>query len=99
MSQIETVTEAARKAASADRPTALIAGLCLAFGALFLFYAFDLRQAALYLIGGALGAVLYHAAFGFTGTWRSFILYRRAHELQPQLIMIAIATVGFSAAD
>ncbi len=28
------------------------------------------RQAALFLVGGVLGLVLYHAAFGFTSSWR-----------------------------
>jgi len=30
-------------------------------------------QGALFLLGGALGLVLYHALFGFTSAWRVFI--------------------------
>ena len=95
MNQAATISGGADAPPSIDRTAAVAAGLCLAFGAAFLLYAFDIRQAALYLIGGALGAVLYHAAFGFTGTWRAFVVYRRAKDLHPQLLMIAIATVFF----
>ncbi|HET6518259.1 MAG TPA: hypothetical protein VFG47_00355, partial [Geminicoccaceae bacterium] len=42
------------------------------------------RQAALLLVGGALGLVLYHAAFGFTSAWRAFIADRRGAGLRAQ---------------
>lgn len=53
------------------------------------------RQAALYLLGGALGLVLYHAAFGFTSAWRVFIADRRGEGLRAQMLMLAIAVLLF----
>ena len=95
MNQTKTALADAASVFPADRPAAVVAAFGLAIGAAFLLYAFDARQAGLYLIGGALGAVLYYAAFGFTGTWRAFILHRRASALRAQLVMIALATVFF----
>lgn len=46
-------------------------------GGLFLFNAVSARQAILFIVGGALGLTLYHAAFGFTSAWRVFIRERR----------------------
>ena len=57
-------------------PVTLAAG-ALAIGAMYLNAAISWRQAALFLVGGAAGVVLYHAAFGFTSAWRAFIVQRR----------------------
>src|SRR3954468_21789448 len=53
------------------------------------------RQALLYVLGAALGLVLYHAAFGFTSAWRVFIADRRGEGLRAQMVMLAIASVLF----
>ncbi|NNM74005.1 YeeE/YedE family protein [Enterovirga aerilata] len=53
------------------------------------------KQAVLYLLGAALGLVLYHAAFGFTSAWRVFIADRRGEGLRAQMVMLAIATALF----
>ncbi len=53
------------------------------------------RQAALYILGAALGLVLYHAAFGFTSAWRVFIADRRGAGLRAQMVMLAVATALF----
>lgn len=74
--------------------SALAVGALIA-GAALLFEAFDWRQAVLYLIGGALGAVLYHAAFGFTSAWRVFLSDRRGAGLRAQMLMLAVASVLF----
>ena len=57
-----------------------VAGLVL--GALYLNAVFTWRQAALFLVGGAAGVVLYHAAFGFTSAWRQFIAEGRGAGLR-----------------
>jgi uncharacterized membrane protein YedE/YeeE len=54
-----------------------------------------LRQSALYVLGAAIGLVLYHAAFGFTSAWRVFISDRRGAGLRAQMLMLAIAVVLF----
>ncbi|MEX6506519.1 YeeE/YedE family protein [Jiella sp. M17.18] len=53
------------------------------------------RIAALFVVGLALGLVLYHAAFGFTSAWRSFARDGRGRGLRAQMVMMAIAVVLF----
>lgn len=53
------------------------------------------KQAALYVLGAALGLVLYHAAFGFTSAWRVFIADRRGEGLRAQMVMLAVACALF----
>jgi hypothetical protein len=54
------------------------------------------RMAALWLIGGLLGLVLYHAAFGFTSAYRRMFLRREVAGVQAQLLMLALATLLFA---
>ncbi len=54
-----------------------------------------LRQSALYVLGAVAGLVLYHAAFGFTSSWRVFISDRRGEGLRAQMFMLAIAVLLF----
>ncbi|UIJ71909.1 YeeE/YedE family protein [Aurantimonas sp. HBX-1] len=53
------------------------------------------RIAALFVVGGAFGLVLYHAAFGFTSAWRNFIRDGRGRGLRAQMVMLAIAVALF----
>jgi len=53
------------------------------------------RQAALLGLGVALGLVLYHALFGFAGSWRALVRDRRGAGLRAQMAMLALATVLF----
>ncbi|HET8791245.1 MAG TPA: YeeE/YedE family protein [Modicisalibacter sp.] len=73
----------------------LIAGGVLLLGMLAVGIAYGAQLAALMLVGGALGMVLYHAAFGFTGAWRVFISERRGRGLRAQMVMLAVAVVLF----
>ncbi|GHC28630.1 hypothetical protein GCM10010082_22610 [Kushneria pakistanensis] len=57
--------------------------------------AISMTQGALILVGGALGLVLYHAAFGFTSAWRVFIIERRGRGLRAQMVLLAIAVLLF----
>lgn len=72
-----------------------IALLLMLAGALFLAQAVSGRQALLFLVGGALGLTLYHAAFGFTSAWRVFIRERRGAGLRAQMVMLALAVLLF----
>jgi uncharacterized protein len=67
----------------------------LILGTLYLTAAFGWRQAALFLVGGAAGVVLYHAAFGFTSAWRHFITEGRGAGLRAQMLMLAAASIVF----
>lgn len=76
-------------------PAPWVAFLLLLVGALFLAQLVSGRQALLFLVGGALGLTLYHAAFGFTSAWRVFIRERRGAGLRAQMVMLAIAVLLF----
>jgi uncharacterized membrane protein YedE/YeeE len=69
------------------------AGILLA--AFYLQAAVSWRQAALFLVGAFAGVVLYHAAFGFTSSWRVFISDRRGAGLRAQLLMLAVTCAVF----
>src|ERR1700749_848614 len=73
----------------------LLASGLLAAGAIALGDAYAWRQGALFLLGGALGLVLYHALFGFTSAWRVFIANGRGAGLRAQMLMLAAAVVLF----
>lgn len=53
------------------------------------------RQSALFLVGVFAGVVLYHAAFGFTSSWRVFITDRRGAGLRAQMLMLAATCLVF----
>ncbi|MCK8785713.1 YeeE/YedE family protein [Roseomonas sp. NAR14] len=78
-----------------NTPAALAAAALLGGGALAIGGTVSPRQAWLYLLGGALGLVLYHAAFGFTSAWRVFVSDRRGEGLRAQMLMLAIAVLLF----
>lgn len=80
--------------ATIDRAPALVAGGALILGFAAIAGLVDLRQAALFLVGGLLGAALYHGSFGFTGGWRRFVVERRGRALRAQMLMIGIAAVA-----
>ena len=74
----------------------LVAALALlALGAWYLGETVGGKQAALYLVGAALGATLYHSAFGFTSSWRVFIADGRGAGLRAQMLMLAVACTLF----
>ncbi|EJF90527.1 YeeE/YedE family protein [Bartonella tamiae] len=73
----------------------ILSVLFLLIASLWLGYVYDISQALLLLVGAALGLTLYHAAFGFTSSWRVFILKGRGRGLRVQMIMLAIAVLLF----
>ena len=75
-----------------------VAGLALALllgGAAYVASAASGRHAALYLLGAALGLVLYHAAFGFASGWRAFVAEGRGANFRAQMLMLALASAIF----
>ncbi len=73
----------------------LVALALLGLGGVYLYEVFAWRQATLYLIGAALGVVLYHALFGFASSWRVFLADRRGAGLRAQMLMLGVATLLF----
>jgi len=64
-------------------------------GAAYLTAAFTWRQGALFLVGAGAGVVLYHAAFGFTSSWRAMIAEGRGDGLRAQMLMLAVTCAVF----
>ena len=94
------------QALSSSRPIALesralvpgpaaITAILIALAAWYLTAAINWRQGALFLVGAGAGIVLYHAAFGFTSSWRVFISDRRGSGLRAQMLMLAITCAVF----
>lgn len=69
--------------------------IATAAAAWYLYAAIGWRQAALFLVGAGAGVVLYHAAFGFTSSWRVFIADRRGAGLRAQMLMLAVTCAVF----
>ncbi|MDX6751673.1 YeeE/YedE family protein [Geminicoccaceae bacterium 1502E] len=69
--------------------------LLLAAGAWLALDAAGPRMAALFLVGGLLGATLYHASFGFTSAWRRLVVERDGRGLRAQMAMLAVAVLLF----
>ena len=67
----------------------------LVIGTIALANAYGPAQGALFLVGGALGVSLYHAAFGFTSAWRVFIAEGRGRGLRVQMLLLALAVILF----
>ena len=53
------------------------------------------RQAAIAGVGFFAGLALYHAAFGFSASWRRMIFDSRGRAIRAQLIMLALAILVF----
>jgi len=84
----------AHRAAPVSSATLVAAALAVA-ATLYLGFAVSGRQAALFLVGVAAGVVLYHAAFGFTSSWRHFVTSARGDGLRAQMLMLAVTCAIF----
>lgn len=62
---------------------------------LFLATAVGQRQAWLFLIGIGMGAVLLHAAFGFSGGWRTLLREGRGLAVRGQLLLLGLSSLLF----
>lgn len=67
----------------------------VALGVVHLASAYSWRQSALFLVGTGAGIVLYHAAFGFTSSWRAFITEGRGAGIRAQMLMLAVTCAVF----
>ena len=76
----------------------VIAATIILAGGLWLIQLQGWHQARLYGVGVAMGLVLYHAAFGFTGAWRQMLVHRQTTGVEAQLLMLAVATLIFAPA-
>ena len=74
----------------------IVAAVILGAGALALAAPFGWRHGVLFLVAGALGLVLYHAAFGFTAAFRALVSAGDTRGLRAQMLMLAVATLLFA---
>ncbi|MFN7916192.1 MAG: YeeE/YedE family protein [Vicinamibacterales bacterium] len=92
------MTVAASTSVSAPRinigPLAASLALILALG-LAVASTVSGKQALLFVIGVAAGLVLYHAAFGFTSSWRDLIAHGKGAGLRAQMVMLGLTTAVF----
>lgn len=72
-----------------------VTSAAIALLAWYLFATISWRQAALFVVGAGAGTVLYHAAFGFTSSWRVFIADGRGAGLRAQMLMLALTCAVF----
>jgi uncharacterized protein len=72
-----------------------VAFALIASGTVYLTSAVGWRQGALFLVGAGAGVVLYHAAFGFTSSWRAMIAEGRGAGLRAQMLMLAATCAVF----
>jgi uncharacterized membrane protein YedE/YeeE len=78
-----------------NKKTTSAACLLIAFATILLFTNYGWRQSALMLVGAGAGIALYHAAFGFTASWRELILRGDGSGLRAQMLMLAATTIVF----
>ncbi len=80
--------------AVADRAPLVVTAAFLVLGFLAITLLVDLRQGGLFLIGGALGATLYHGSFGFTGGWKRMVVDKRGRGMRAQMLTIGVAALA-----
>jgi len=78
-----------------DKPVALLLIVGVLVVSLFLQNAFSLKQALVFLIGIGLGVTLLHAAFGFSGSWRTLVRERRGSGVRAQVLLLALTSILF----
>jgi len=95
---VETVKATRREASAAQAPDWRLAGLALAvllLAGLAIGERFGAARGLTFLLGGALGLVLFHASFGFAAAWRRLLSEGRGEGLRAQMLMLAVATAIF----
>jgi len=78
-----------------NKVTVIIALLAIILISLLVAREFSLQQGLLFLFGVGFGVILLHAAFGFTGGWRQFILKRDSKAIQAHLALLALTSILF----
>ena len=78
-----------------DTMFVLISSLLLGLMAWVMLRDIGVRHVLLLLTGVGLGVSLLHASFGFTGSWRNFIVRREGTGVRAQLLLFMICVVVF----
>src|SRR5690606_34738229 len=94
MSDLTAAAPAPLPTITADRGPLFVSSAMLLVGFALITALVDLRQGALFLIGGGLGVALYHGSFGFTGGWRRMVVERRGRGMRAQMLTIGVAALA-----
>jgi len=78
-----------------DQPVVLMASLTILGIALYVQQSIAGLQFLTFLIGVGLGITLMHAAFGFSGSWRTFIRERDGRGIRAQLLLLGLTSLLF----
>ena len=78
-----------------DRGVVQLTVLAILGLSLFLYAAFSLKQAVLFLTGAGLGISLLHATISFSSVWRNFIREREGVGIRAQLLLFMLASLLF----
>jgi len=71
----------------------LVTSIILFGGALYIGNLVPGGKPVLYLLGGAMGLALYHAAFGFTAGWRNLVVDGRGAGMRAQMFTFGLAAL------
>lgn len=80
---------------TAQRIWVLISLALFVIGFIYIDQAISATHALLFLVAGVLGMALYHAHFGFTSSFRNFLVSGRGVGLRAQMIMFALVNLLF----
>lgn len=80
---------------NANRRITIVTLTLFVLGFFFLGSTVSYKQASLYVIAGVLGLALYHAHYGFTSSFRSFLVSGRGLGIRAQMIMFLLANLLF----
>ena len=80
---------------AADKSVVVLTLLAVMAISLFVHHEFNVRQSVLFLVGIGFGITLFHAAFGFSGSWRTFIRSRRSASVRAQVLLLAGTSILF----
>lgn len=101
VAQSETRTERPTAPPAVDAPPTrtgvVVVGVILAVVlGLAVLNAAGAKLAVLYVVGLALGLVLFHSRFGFTSAWRQLVTVGQGRAIRAHMLMLAIACLLFS---
>ena len=78
-----------------NRTAAILSAPVVIALSVYLAMSVNVSQAGLFLVGVGAGVVLYHAAFGFTSSWRALIADGRGAGVRAQMLMLAATSLVF----
>jgi len=79
----------------ADKPVVLLVTLFIFIASLFVQAELSTKKVILFVVGVGIGVTLYHAAFGFSGSWRSFIRERDGSGVRAQILLLGLTSILF----